>query len=473
MDLLGPPAIYYSVLALPLILDRFMRDTIAPEAPSSSTFTELNVRQDKGKPHFIRLHDSVVKRLERQLVENPASTGLLLGSIDANDSCTIAVEQFEPTTRVEELIRARKSGTPKVVGYYRSHSRDNFTLDAADRAMFARCFPKESRLALFVKPPKGDVGTAMFFLGENGQLVADRATVEFPFNLRELGAEESPAVSAAAAVVAPASVVAPSVAKPKPGRGGLLWKIAVAGVVVIASVFGLGELRVFDRPDSQPAPKQAIAASSAGAEQPAPVPPVEPEITQPSKPEPAKPLPVKTVNTKPAGPAPPPKPQPAPPVLRAQRAPIAETPAPKPPVTFRQVPVQTTAPAPVPEAQLRPATPPPVDTERQSATAPVQSPKPVEAGLPYTPPSAIRQSAPVVSEKVRRSIAGEIVVRVRVKVDTAGKVIAAEPVGNGTPVSDALADSAVSAVKRWQFEPARRGGDKVAGDLVLSFTFRK
>src|SRR5579864_4486876 len=154
-----------------------MKDTITPEAPSTSTFTELNVRQEKGKAYFVRLHDSVVKRLERQLAQNPASTGLLLGSIDAGESCTIAVELFEPTTRVEELIRARKAGVnPQVVGYYRSYSRDNFTLDGTDRAMFARCFPEEPRLALLVKPAKGDVGTAMFFLGENGQLTADRAT---------------------------------------------------------------------------------------------------------------------------------------------------------------------------------------------------------------------------------------------------------------------------------------------------------
>jgi len=37
------------------------------------------------------------------------------------------------------------------------------------------------------------VSAAMFFLGENGQLAPDQATVEFPFNLRELGAEEAPA----------------------------------------------------------------------------------------------------------------------------------------------------------------------------------------------------------------------------------------------------------------------------------------
>jgi TonB family protein len=466
-----------------------MRDVTAPEKPSSNTFTELNVRQEKGKPHFIRLHDSVVKRLERHLADNPASTGLLLGSIDVGDTCTIAVEQFEPTTKLEDLIRARKSSTPKVVGYYRAYTRENFTLEPADRSQFQRCFPKESRLALFVKPPKADVGTAMFFLGENGALAAERATVEFPFNLRELGAEEPPAASgpaaAAPAPIAAAASVSP--AAPKAGRGGVFWKIAVAGVVVIASVFGLSELRVFDRPDAQAQPKQAAPETAPPApveQQPADASlAIPPEIkeSQPAKaakPEPAKPVPAPTpaaavnTNTKPAGPVPSEKLNPATSTPSAPQTLVAETAAPTP-APIQRPPVRTRPAAPVPDAQ------PPVSTERSSTSpiaappTPAPTPKPVEPSLPYTPPSAIRQSAPVVPDNVRRSINGEVVVRVRVNVDASGKVIAAEPVSPDGPVAEALATSAISAVKRWQFDPARRGGDKVAGDIVLSFTFRK
>jgi protein TonB len=432
-----------------------MRDTITPEA-SSSTFTELNVRLEKRNPHYIRLHDSVVRRLERELVVNPASTGLLLGSINDGENCTITVELFEPTTKLDELMRARESGgSLRVVGYYRSHLRDNFTLDPTDRLLYLRCFPKEARLVLLVKPPKADVGTAMFFLGENGLLVTDRATVEFPFNLRELGAEEPPAASVAATAVAPPKAS-------KPGRGGLLWKLVVAGVVVIASVFGLGELRVFDQPD--PSPKQVVMANSTpAAGQPAPA--------AAARQETSKLAPVTTASAKPSGLAAPAKPKPAPPSLSAQRTLIAQKTAPKELIPFRPEPPQTLPSTPVMDA----ATPPLVSADRLPVVPsnPLPRPKPVQASLPYTPPSAIRQSAPMVPEKVLRSIRGDVVVRVRVNVDAAGKVVAAEPVGSGSLVAEALADSAISAVKRWEFEPARRGGDKVAGDVVLSFTFRK
>ena len=79
-----------------------------------------------------------------------------------------------------------------MVGYYRSHLRAGFTLDEADRALFERCFPKDARVALLVKPPKPAPGTGTFFLGEDGSLDEKRVTVEFPFDLRQLTAEEPP-----------------------------------------------------------------------------------------------------------------------------------------------------------------------------------------------------------------------------------------------------------------------------------------
>ena len=427
-----------------------MNDVTAPEKPSTDTFTELNVRQEKGKPHFIRLHDSVVKKLERQLTDNPGSTGLLLGSIEVNENCTIAVEQFEATTRLEELIRSRKSGnTHRVVGYYRTYSRDSFALDPADRALFQRCFPKESRLLLLVKPPKAAIGTAMFFLGENGQLAAERSTVEFPFNLQELGAEEAPAASCAVEVP-PA---------PKAARGGgVLWKLAMAGVIVIASVFGLSELRIFDRPAEQPQPKPVAVQA-----------PAPPAVSEPA----AKPVSAATAGTKPVAPliikTKPPAAAPA-----APQTTLAKNAVPLP-LPAQPQPVQTVLPPPLPDP------PPPANSVReptpQSAPPAVPvNPKPVAPAapaMPYTPPIAIRQIAPLVPENVRRSIKEDVIVQVRVNVDATGKVTGATPVEASNPVAEALARAAVSSIRHWQFEPARRGGDKVPGDVVLSFTFRK
>src|SRR5262249_30964051 len=156
--------------------------------------------------------------------------GLLLGSLETGDHCTISVDDFESTAKAERRIGEWK-GHLKPIGFFRSHLRPGFTLDATDRTLFARLFPAESRLLLLVHPPDKQGGTAMLFLGQGGQLEADRATVEFPFNLRDLGAEAGPAPQAPPKLIQPPTAV-------KPGHGGVIWKVGVAGVVVIASVFG-------------------------------------------------------------------------------------------------------------------------------------------------------------------------------------------------------------------------------------------
>ena len=554
-----------------------MNDVMTPAAPTKINFTEFNVRQEQGKPHFVRLNDSVVKRLERQLIDHPPVTGserfgLLFGSIEMGDQCTIAVEDFEPTAKLEDRIRnwtSRPGSSQRIVGYYRSHRQPDFAVDPVDRGIFERCFPKDSRLTLLVKPPAADVGTAMFFLGENGQFAADRATVEFPFNLQELGAEDAPAIALApvpapkpvpppapkptpkpAAVAAPkpapAPVVTPAaptpkavaIATPKPtpapapvvsvpaptsksvvvpalkpaaaaapqpasapavapparkaasGAGGVILKIAVAGGVVIASVFGLSELKVFNGVVTTPAAPVDTAPSAAAAD---PTPAVEASAAEARAAQPEretvtanpvalKPQPVKTAAAKtavkPNNPAEESdKPQSATPV---QQTSVAQNTTPDPSLP-QQRPL---APAASPVASTpRPTTPAPVtpqvNNQRQPAPpiaaplAPALTPKPLEASAPITPPHAIRQVSPVLSDKVRRTIAGEATVRVKVNVDAAGKVTSAEPVGDGGPVSEAIAGAAVDAVRHWQFEPARRGGERVPGDVVLSFIFRK
>src|SRR5439155_24304277 len=105
----------------------------------------------------------------------------------------------------------------------------------ADLALFRFCFPKNASLALLIKPPKTGLGTAMFFLGEDGRLAAQRATVEFPFNLAELGGTE-PAPAADRITLAKA-----------PARRPSLWKMALLWTAVIGSAAGLYRSRTIER----------------------------------------------------------------------------------------------------------------------------------------------------------------------------------------------------------------------------------
>ena len=85
----------------------------------------------------------------------------------------------------------------------------------------------------------------------------------------------------------------------------------------------------------------------------------------------------------------------------------------------------------------------------------------------------MRQFAPILSDSARQAIRGEVVVRVRVNVDASGAVVAAEPLAESQPIAEPLLAAATAAVKRWKFEPAQRGGQRIASETVLSFTFRK
>src|SRR5436190_2411042 len=437
-----------------------MAETTATETESKSapgsTFTEFNVRQYGGRPHFIRLHDRVVKSLERQLAAvSGGNFGILLGSIDSGESCTIDVEEFAPVVSVRESIRARSA--ERVIGYYRTHARPEFVLDSSDIALFKRCFPNGPRLALLVKPPKTGVGTAMFFLGEDGLLAGDRSTVEFPFNLQELGAEEPAVVPVVKAQI----VKVPPVVAAEPARSP--WKVALACTTIVGSILGLYAFRQFNQ--RTPAPL-AVERPAPVSQQVAPTPVTEEESrpTPPARPTPVAVAPARrpVIAPQPLRPSPP-----QPEIRRTPEPPPSQTSATATPAAQPQPPIA----APVAEPQPAAANAAPAREPIPSAS-PVRT-TPPEPIKPYVAPRAIRKFAPVVRDSVHRMMTREVTVRVRAQVDGTGKVIAVDALNVTNPVTRGLAEAAVAAVKQWEFEPALRGNEKVPGDIELSFTFRQ
>ncbi len=375
-----------------------MTETLVNEAKIE--FTEFNVRQDRGLPHFIRLCDGVVKRLEQDsAVRKGEAFGVLIGTVECNENCTITVENFEAAGVVEQHIRAwtPPSGSGQViVGYYRSLStKAGFELDEADRALFERCFPREARVALLMKPSRMGAGNATFFLGDEGKLDPEHVTVEFPFNLQQLTAEE------------PAPVSDP-VSKPLSGKW--LSKLLMTALGLMASVAGLSALGVFERKKDLPSPveeKPALALSAT------------PPVAVTSVPAQANPN-----------------------------------------LTDEPQPAKKTTPA----AAMKKSAPP--------ADEIVEDAKPEPSPI-YTPPLAMRQFAPILPEALRRAIRGAVVVRVRVNVSANGQVIDAEPLAGDQSAAEPFALAATTAVRRWQFEPARRGTERIPSQTVLSFTFRQ
>lgn len=116
---------------------------------------------------------------------------------------------------------------------------------------------------------------------------------------------------------------------------------------------------------------------------------------------------------------------------------------------------------------------PPPATARQEA-APVAQPASPEEKPAAEPAKRVRakvkqEARPAVSPKALSTIQGSVKVRVRVRVDSSGKVVQTKL---DTPrVSRYFATAALQAARRWKFAPATEGGSALASSWVLEFDF--
>jgi hypothetical protein len=91
---------------------------------------------------------------------------------------------------------------------------------------------------------------------------------------------------------------------------------------------------------------------------------------------------------------------------------------------------------------------------------------PGSAASAFVPPRPIQQMMPEMT--VLRRFAR---ISVKVGIDEAGRVISADVLVAGAPEDPLLAGIAVSAAKRWRFQPATLNGAPVASDYTIVFAF--
>jgi TonB family protein len=87
------------------------------------------------------------------------------------------------------------------------------------------------------------------------------------------------------------------------------------------------------------------------------------------------------------------------------------------------------------------------------------------------PPVPINQTKPVLPDNVKAMLTHRLTVKVRVRVDSSGRVIAVEPIGNGGSLEKVLGSAAADAARMWTFEPAREGDRRVPSEVTAEFTF--
>jgi hypothetical protein len=89
------------------------------------------------------------------------------------------------------------------------------------------------------------------------------------------------------------------------------------------------------------------------------------------------------------------------------------------------------------------------------------------------PPEPVHESTPSLSAAERQKLTREVPIDVRVYLTESGAVDFAELVENRAAERHReLADAAVFAARRWNFRPARVGGENVPSEVILHFRFK-
>jgi len=170
-----------------------------------------------GQSVVVHLRLDVVDRLAAEVMRGFGSVpkrgaeigGFLIGTIRPGVPAIVRIDDFEPVACeyrrgpsyqfTEEDDAALEEGwgrfQPSVspsaytVGYFRSHTRDGFSLGPEDLELLDRLLPGPAHVALLIKPYATKVSVGGFFVREHGEF-PESTPLEFPLRRRELLGEE-------------------------------------------------------------------------------------------------------------------------------------------------------------------------------------------------------------------------------------------------------------------------------------------
>ena len=170
-----------------------------------------------GQSAVVHLRLDVVDRLAAEVMRGFGSVpkrgaevgGFLIGTIRPGVPAIVRIDDFEPVAceyrrgpsfqfteedgvALEDAwLRLQPSVSPSAytVGYFRSHTRDGFSLAPEDLELLDRFLPGPAHVALLIKPYATKVSVGGFFVREHGEFPGSTA-LEFPLRRRELLGEE-------------------------------------------------------------------------------------------------------------------------------------------------------------------------------------------------------------------------------------------------------------------------------------------
>jgi len=421
--------------------------------------------------------------------------GFLLGRSEFEEGqITAVIEDFEQVhsvysngpfygatgtnaARFVDALEQYKSKNPSglsIIGYYRSHKRDDLYLSADDLSLIRRAFPEPDNVFLLIKPLSIRACTGGFFCWDNDNIQSE-FTLEVPFApIRP----PSPGPSAAEAIddllcpnrlgVSEELITqTPTTSVPRdvwPGRKRNLMALALT---IILSLGVFGYWRVIRSVVKDPI---QVAQPVSGSVQPGPI---------SIEPAPEVPKPERQTRSV-AQPSGPPQQTPPPKVFQpavANPAPVAAAPADlkleeSPSLPSLSLPSE----ARITEVPLAPTAivPPPALPPRSEPVIPPAAPSPVAPSVTnFAGPQITYRVNPSVPLDVRALMTGETQIDVTVKLDAAGKVTDAQVTSAQGAAARLVTAEAIKAARLCRFQPARENGRPVSSRMVLTFRFRK
>ncbi len=185
----------------------------APETSSSpGPDSGYYLWEAAGSPVSVRLNLDVIDRLGADVTNKFTDLtgrgseigGVLLGRVSNTGNKTFFVEQYEliecdysdgplfllsdesKSRMVEQLHRLKTSSPHSVLGFFRSHTRKNLSLDQNDLALIRDYFAGPATIFLLIKPFAAKPSTAGFFVWEDGEIRMEESYCQFPFKRAEL-----------------------------------------------------------------------------------------------------------------------------------------------------------------------------------------------------------------------------------------------------------------------------------------------
>lgn len=172
-----------------------------------------------GQPVIVHVRLDVVDRLAAEVMRGFGAVpkrgaevgGVLIGTTRPGVPAIVRIDDFEPVPceyrRGPSYLfteedgrdfedcwnRLQPSSSPSAyaVGFFRSHTRDGFSLEAEDLELFDQFFPGPTTVALLIKPYATRVSVGAVFVREHG-VFPEKSPLEFPLRRRELLGEEAP-----------------------------------------------------------------------------------------------------------------------------------------------------------------------------------------------------------------------------------------------------------------------------------------